>query len=328
MKTIDLEQELQGPAGKEQSLKVLVVDDSPVYHKLVADALFYQPYSILRAESGREALDLFVKHSPPIVITDWMMPDLSGPDLCKRIRTESRDRYTYIIMLTSMSDNESLLKGLEAGADEFLTKPFDPAELQARMGVGRRIVQLHRQVDAKNRQIEESSRIDPVTGLPNHRAIQEWATWQLMSAAQNGFSAWLVLADVDSFGQINEQFGREAGDAVLKEFSRIIKDSSLPADIIGRAGDDELICLLTHVSKSYIAAAIERYRTRFAEHEFRFGEKILTATASFGAIGFEGDQAPSFESLVLDAETALNAAKIAGGNQYSIATKVKTISGV
>jgi two-component system cell cycle response regulator len=326
MSTTDLEQELEGPAGREQSLEVLVVDDSPVYHKLVSDALSYQPYSILRAESGQQALDLLAKHSPPIVITDWMMPDLCGPDLCKRIRTDFGDRYTYIIMLTSMSDNESLLKGLEAGADEFLTKPFDPAELQARMGVGRRIVQLHRQVDAKDRQLEETSRIDPVTRLPNHRAIQEWATWQLMAAAQNGFSVWVVLADVDSFGQINERYGREAGDAVLKDFSRIVKDSSLPSDIVGRMGDDELICLMTHVSKPYVAAAIERYRTRFAEHEFRFGGKIVTATASFGAIGFEGEEAPPFARLVLDAETALKAAKKAGGNQYSIVTTPKTLS--
>ena len=327
MRTIDPEEELHGIAGREQKLDVLVVDDSPVYHKLVSDALYYQPYTILRAESGQQALDLFARHSPPIVITDWMMPDLSGPDLCKQIRTESRDRYTYIIMLTSMSDNESLLKGLEAGADEFLTKPFDPAELQARMGVGRRIVQLHRQVDAKDRQIEESSRIDRVTGLPNHRAIQEWAAWQLKAAAQNGFSAWIVLADVDSFGKINEQYGREAGDTVLREFSRIVKDSSLPADIVGRVGDDELICLITHVSKAYIAVAIDRYRTRFAQHEFRFGGKIATATASFGAIGFEGDESPSFARLLLDAEAALNTAKKAGGNQYHVATTAKTKSG-
>src|ERR1700693_2852376 len=104
MRTIDPEEELHGTAGREQKLDVLVVDDSPVYHKLVSDALFYQPYTILRAESGQQALDLFARHSPPIVITDWMMPDLSGPDLCKQIRTESHERYNYIIMLTSISD--------------------------------------------------------------------------------------------------------------------------------------------------------------------------------------------------------------------------------
>src|ERR1700693_3659478 len=117
MRTIDPEKELNGPGGPEQKLEVLVADDSPVYHKLVSDALFYQPYTILRAESGQEALDLFAKHSPPIVNADRMMPDFSGPDLTKRIRAESGNRYTYIILLTSMSDNESLLKGLEAGAD-------------------------------------------------------------------------------------------------------------------------------------------------------------------------------------------------------------------
>lgn len=327
MRTIDPEQELQGTDGREQNLQVLVVDDSPVYHKLVSNALCYQPYSILHAESGKEALDLLAKHSPPIVITDWMMPGLDGPDLCKRIRAELRSEYTYIILLTSMSDNEFLLKGLEAGADEFLTKPFDPAELQARVGVGRRIVQLHRQVAAKDRQIEETSRVDPVTGLPNHRAIQEWATWQLKSAAQNGFSAWMVLADVDSFRQINEHFGREAGDTVLKDFSQIVKESSLSADIVGRVGDDELICLMTHVSKAYIAAAVERYRTRFATHEFHFGGKVVTATASFGAVGFEGDEAPPFASLFLEAETALKVAKKAGGNQSRVVTVLKTISG-
>ena len=327
MRTIDPEQELQGTDGREQDLQVLVVDDSPVYHKLVSNALCYQPYSILHAESGQEALDLFAKHSPPIVITDWMMPDLDGPELCKRIRAELSNKYTYIILLTSMSDNESLLKGLAAGADEFLTKPFDPAELQARMGVGRRIVQLHRQVDAKNRQIEETNRVDLVTGLPNRRAIEEWATWQLKSASQNGFSAWMVLADVDSFRQINGQFGREAGDTVLKDFSQIVKESSLSADIVGRVGDDELICLMTHVSKTYIAAAIERYRTRFAEHEFRFGEKIVRATASFGAVEFEGDEAPSFARLLIEAETALKAAKKAGGNQSRVVTELKKISG-
>jgi two-component system cell cycle response regulator len=327
MRMIDPEQELEELAIREQKLDILVVDDSPVYHKLVSDALYYQPYSILRANSGKEALDLFAKHAPPIVITDWMMPDLNGPDLCKRIRSESQAGYTYIILLTSMSDNESLLKGLEAGADEFLTKPFDPAELQARLGVGRRIVQLHRQIDAKDKQIEGSSRIDPVTGFPNHRAIQEWATWQLTAAAQNGFPAWVVLADVDSFGEINEKFGREAGDTVLKEFAQIMRDISRPADICGRVGDDELVCVLTHASKDNIAAAIERYRIRFAEHEFRFGEKIVTTTASFGAVGFEGGEAPPFARLVLEAEKALNTAKQAGGNQYRIVTAPETKSG-
>ena len=163
---IDLEQDAQGRGGAEQDLQVLVADDSLVYHKMVDNALCYQPYSLLHASTGREALDLFAKYSPPIVITDWMMPDLTGLELCKQIREQATNAYTYVILLTSMSEPDSLVKGLEAGADEFLSKPFDPAELQARLGVGRRIVQLHQQVEDRNRQIKEANRIDPLTSLP------------------------------------------------------------------------------------------------------------------------------------------------------------------
>src|SRR5712692_3046850 len=296
MKFVDPEQELEDKGSGEQDLQILVVDDSPVYHKLVSDALCYQPYSLLHAMNGSEALDLFAKYSPPIVITDWMMPNLTGPELCKRIRESSKTSYTYLILLTSNEESDSLVNGLEAGADEFLTKPFDPAELQARLSVGRRIVQLHRQVEAKDRQLEETSRIDVLTGLPSHLAIQEWAPWQIKAAAQHGFSIWVVLADVDSMGKINDTCGREAGDTVLKEFAKIIRDNSRSADFCARAGDDKFVSIVTHQSNESIAARIERFRVQFAEHPFIFEGKILTATASFGAIGFEGTEAPSFFS--------------------------------
>lgn len=327
MKIIDPEQELQDTGSLGQNLQVLVVDDSPVYHKLVSDALFYQPYSLLHAMNGSEALDLFAKHAPPIVITDWMMPDLTGPELCQKIRASSKTLYTYLILLTSMCESNSLVNGLEAGADEFLTKPFDPAELQARVRVGRRIVQLHLQVEAKNRQLEETSRVDALTGLPNHRAIRDWAPWEIKAAAQNGFSIWLILVDLDSTGKINDACGREAGDTVLKEFARILRSSSRSADICTRAGDDKFACVVTHQSNESIATIIERYRSRFAAHPFTFAGKSLTATASFGAIGFEGKEAPTFSSMVKEAHKALVDAKRAGGNQIRILNFAKTDSG-
>jgi len=324
MKIVDPEQELEDRSSPEQILQVLVVDDSPVYHRLVSDALCYQPYSLLQATSGSEALDLFAKHSPPIVITDWMMPDLTGPELCRRIRESSKNAYTYLILLTSMSESDSLVKGLEAGADEFLTKPFDPAELQARISVGRRIVQLHRQVEVKDQQLEGASRIDVLTGLPNHRAIQEWAPWEIKAAAQHGFSIWVVLAEIDSMEKLNDSCGREAGKVVLKEFAKTIRDNLRPADICARAGDDKFVCILTHQSTESIAAILDRHRLHVAEHPFLFEGKIVTATASFGAIGFEGTEAPDFSILVKEAYKALLAAKKAGGNQIRILRFVKT----
>lgn len=323
MKIVDPEQEVEIQSSRGQHLQVLVVDDSPVYHKLVSDALCYQPYSLLHAASAGEALDLYSKHSPPIVITDWMMPDLTGPQLCKRIRESSKTSYTYLILLTSMSESDSLVNGLEAGADEFLTKPFDPAELQARLGVGRRIVQLHRQVEAKDRQLEGTLRVDVLTGLPNHLAIEEWAPWQIRAAAQHRFPIWVILADVDSMEKINERFGREAGNTVLKAFAKIIRDNSRLADICARIGDDKFVSVVTHESNKSIAAIIERYRLHFSDHSFIFEGKTMTATASFGAIGFEGAEVPTFSSLVREAQKALLAAKQAGGNQMRILSFAK-----
>jgi two-component system, cell cycle response regulator len=303
--------------GKD--LQVLVVDDSSVYRKLVADTLYYQPYSLLMAKSATEALELFAQHAPPIVLTDWMMPDLTGLELCQRIRSDSQSSYTYVILLTSMTEKDSVVKGLEAGADDYLTKPFDPGELQARLAVGSRIIKLHRQIESKNQQLEETTRIDTLTGLPNHRAIQEWATWQLKGAAQHGFPMWVVLADIDQFQKLNETHGQEAGDEVLKEFGKILRENSRSSDICGRATDDEFVLILTHVAKEEISATVDRYRQLFEAHSFNFNGQTVKVTASFGGVGFAGMEAPDFSTLVRTADKALFAAKQAGNAIHILA---------
>ncbi len=172
----------------DQTFHVLVADDSPVARKLIENALPPDRFFILRAKTGREALALFAEHSPGVVITDWMMPDLSGIELCERLRTEFRDRFTYIIMLTGVSEKSEVVKGLQAGADEYLTKPFHPDELLARTEVGKRIVELHREIETKNRLLEQLALTDDLTGLPNRRAIEQWGTRQLGGALRHGFA--------------------------------------------------------------------------------------------------------------------------------------------
>src|SRR5947209_7308843 len=146
-----------------------------------------QPYAVLFAKNGREAFDLFAEHRPPLVVTDWVMPEMSGPDLCRRIRGDFPDVYTYLMLLTSSMEKETVVAGLAAGADDYLTKPFHSGELLARIGVGRRIIELHRQVEAKNRLLEELALTDALTGLPNRRAIDVWASREISSAATHGF---------------------------------------------------------------------------------------------------------------------------------------------
>ena len=305
-------------AATSQDLQVLVVDDSPVYRKLVEHALEGGPYSLLFAKSGREALELFARYLPAIVITDWMMPDLSGLDLCQRLRADVHRGYTYIILLTSIAEKDNVVKGLAAGADDYLTKPFDPAELLARIGVGRRIIDLHRQIDAKNKLLEEMAHSDPLTGLPNRRAIEDWAARQLRGAARHGFPYWVVLADLDSFKSINDTHGHEGGDTLLQKFAEILKTAIRASDICGRLGGDEFLLVITHVEADSIQRTVERFREKLAEQDFQIGDTKVTITASFGIAGFHGKEILDFNTLVRRADKALYAAKRAGRNLVRI----------
>jgi two-component system chemotaxis response regulator CheY len=296
------------------NFEVLVVDDSPVYRKLVEQVLSAEPYVLRFARNGAEAMKLFLEHSPCIVITDWMMPDFSGLELCQRIRAENARLYTYIIMMTSNTEKENLVKALGAGADDYLTKPFDPGEMLARIGVGRRIIELNRELDAKSRKLEEAARTDPLTGLPNRRAIEEWATKQLRGAARHGFRLWVVLGDIDNFKTINDTFGHDAGDIVLKTFAGILKKSTRASDICGRLGGDEFLLVLTHVEEDNIESTVNRFREQFAALSFEFEGRSVNVTASFGVTGFHGNELREFGALVRQADQMLYEAKRAGRN--------------
>ncbi|MGB8542180.1 MAG: diguanylate cyclase [Candidatus Acidiferrales bacterium] len=308
-------------AAKDR-LRVLVADDSAVYRKLVEQAFTNADYSLLVARSGQEAIDLLAEHLPAIVITDWVMPDLTGIELCQRIRARSQNPYTYVIILTSVSDKENVVKGLAAGADDYLTKPFHPEELLARVEVGRRLVELHRQVEAKNRLLEELALTDSLTGLPNRRAIDEWAPRQLSGAARHGFPFWVVMADLDNFKSVNDSSGHDAGDKVLKRFGEILRTNSRRSNICGRIGGEEFLFILTHADKENVASVVERVRKQFEEQDFFFGNRVVKVTASFGISGLHsqpGVLPPDFSSLLSQADLALYTAKHRGRNRVEFA---------
>lgn len=301
-----------------KNLQVLVADDSAVYRKLVEHALEGDCYSLLFAKSGHEALDLFAKHAPQVVITDWMMPDFSGLELCQRIRSDPRRGYTYVILLTAITEKDNVVKGLAAGADDYLTKPFDPAELQARLGVGRRIIDLNREIEAKNRMLDELANTDSLTGLPNRRAIYEWAGRQLRGATRHGFPLWVVLADLDGFKAVNDTYGHAAGDLVLQQFTEILKANTRASDICGRLGGDEFLVVITHVANQSIEATVEKFRRGVAGRKFHVGSGEVALTASFGIAGHQGTGEGEFGRLVRQADKALYAAKRGGRNCVKI----------
>ena len=302
-----------------REFKVLVADDSRIYRKLVEQTLSEKQYAVLFAKNGQEAIDLFSEHQPSLVITDWMMPDLTGIELCERIRNHSRNSYTYIIILTGITEKNELVKGLAAGADDYLTKPFHSNELLARVGVGRRIVELHRQLEAKNSLLQELALTDSLTGLPNRRAIEDWATRQLSGAIRYGFSFLVVLADLDHFKTVNDTYGHDAGDTVLKKFAEILKANSRRSDICGRIGGEEFLFVLTHTTQDNAKIVIERIRAELQAAKFDFDGTSLTVTASFGLASFDTSQPADFNRLVTQADVALYAAKRAGRNRIEIA---------
>jgi two-component system, cell cycle response regulator len=298
-----------------QPFKVLAVDDSAIYRKLVEQSLSGERYAVLFAKNGREALDLFGEHQPAVVITDWNMPDMGGVELCKYIRRDFPDFYCHLILLTGNSEKEQVVEGLAAGADDYLTKPFHSGELVARVEVGRRIVELHRQIQAKNRLLEDMALTDALTGLANRRAIDVWAPRQLSAAARHNFPFWAVMADLDFFKKVNDTYGHDAGDTVLKTFAVILTAHTRQSDMCARLGGEEFLVMMTHADREGTKTAVERIRKQFENTKFTFGNHTITATASFGIAGFRGTKPPDWNALVAQADTALYLAKDKGRNR-------------
>jgi two-component system, cell cycle response regulator len=299
----------------DKEVTILVADDSAVSRKLVEHALKDKSYSLLFAKNGQEAIELYAQHSPHIVMVDWEMPDITGIEFCKHIRSQPLASYTYIILLTGRTEKENTVAGLAAGADDYLTKPFHPEELVARVAVGIRISQLQHKVEAQNVLLKELALTDALTGLPNRRAVDDWAAQQLSAAARHGFSFCVVMADLDHFKLINDTYGHASGDTVLKAFAQILKATSRRSDICGRIGGEEFVCILTHSSMTNAEVVAQRIRSQLETTSFVFDHKDVNVTASFGIAGFDAERPLDFGALLAQADKALYVAKKLGRNR-------------
>jgi diguanylate cyclase (GGDEF)-like protein len=292
-----------------QDIRVLVVDDSPVSRKLLEHTLNEVPYHLVFAKDGSEALRLFAERPPDLVIADWELPDIPGPELCRIVRTKFDAVYTYVMLITSNSDKKSLAEGLAAGADDYLTKPFDAEELRARAGVGRRVIEMHREIEAKTKALALDARTDPLTGLPNRRAVEEWAVKQVSGAVRHGYPIWVVLADLDSYKPATDLFGRAAGDAMLQAFGEIIRKNTRVSDMCGHMGGDQFTFMISHVTRPNMGLVIDRLREKIAGHEFAFHGVSLPLFANFGMAGSEGGEKLELRTLLQQADAALLEAK-------------------
>jgi len=286
-------------------IRVLVVDDSSVSRKLLEHTLSASPYQLSFAKDGADAIQLLAERPVDLIIADWELPDISGPELCRMVRTRFEAAYTYIMLLTGNSDKKSIAEGLAAGADDYLTKPFDGDELRARVGVGRRVIEMHREIEAKTQALALDARTDPLTGLPNRRAVEEWAVKQISGAVRHRYPIWVVLVDLDSYKPATDSFGHRAGDSMLQAFAEILKRNTRVSDMCGHMGGEQFICVLSHASRESANLAMGRLRDKIANCDFRFQDVAIPVLATFGVAGSEAGDSLDFRTLLEHADSAL-----------------------
>ena len=306
---------------ENNSFPILVVEDDPVSRRILEKSLTKSGMKVVTAENGREALDLLEKTFFPIVITDWMMPELDGLELCQRIRKMEWPSYVFIILLTARGAVDDIITGLDAGADDYLTKPFNKAELKARLGAGTRILGLYDKIN-------KLSITDPLTQCFNRGYLMKSLTKEIKRSIRYKNNLFIVMGDIDHFKNINDNYGHQAGDLVLKEFASLIMNSFREeVDWLARYGGEEFILVLPETGRDGAWQAAERLRKKVSEMIIPVKEEKIQITASFGISGFEGHNSVvniSANALIEQADKCLYQAKREGRNRVVLTELDKT----
>lgn len=259
-----------------------------------------------------------------MVILDWIMPSMSGIEVCTRLRALNRERYTYVLLLTSKNHKEDLVAGMQAGADDYIIKPFEPQELQVRLEAGKRILRLHEDLLEAKRMLFRQATYDELTGLFNRARIIENLRNELARANREQSPVGIVLADIDKFKSVNDTFGHNVGDAVLREAARRMQSSIRVYDSIGRYGGEEFLMILPGCDLGCAALQAERLRLAVCQEPMPVAdagtdgdgqEVILPVSASFGTTTFYPGSPTTLESLIKLADDALYQAKRSGRNR-------------
>ena len=296
-------------------MKVLIAEDEPVSRRLLESFLIKWGYDVLVTCDGSEAWDVLQKpDAPNLVISDWMMPNMDGLELCRKIREMEKSGYIYFIILTAKGSKRDVVEGLEAGADDYLTKPFNRDELRYRLKIGERIIRLEHR-------ILQLATIDSLTGVLNRRAFMERMEEEINRAVRESSPLSLLLADIDYFKKINDNYGHQAGDLVLQEFSNQLTLSSRPYDFVGRYGGEEFVVCLPGADKSKSRAVAERVRKKVEEMKIMLpdGSQSIRITASFGAASLSLESKEDADSLIKRADEAMYTAKREGRNRVCTA---------
>ncbi len=301
---------------------ILVVDDHEDNIEVLRVRLDSWGYRTDACYNGHDAL-AFVKATPPdLILLDVMMPEISGIEVAQQIKANKDLPFIPIIMQTALDSTEDKVEGLEAGADDYITKPIDFAELKARLRSMLRIKRLQEELEERekellkaNEQLRYMSQTDALTGLDNRRHLNERIEEMFQHAQRLNEPFSLVMVDLDKFKSVNDTYGHQVGDEVLKQLSAILKDEAREIDRVGRYGGEEFMLLLPGTVLDAAVTFAERLRKRIEGHTFTFPDGTLTRTASFGVSGWPHPKIDECDSLVRTADAALYVAKETGRNR-------------
>lgn len=290
-------------------MPILAAEDNPVFQSMLRTLLRKWGYDAVIAQNGDDAWRLLESESAPrLAVLDWMMPGLDGVQICRRVRAANREPYIYIVLLTARTDSQDLVEGMEAGADDYLTKPFNAQELRVRIRAGRRILDLQ---DALRRQATH----DGLTGLLNRNSILARLEEEIIRSHRESRPVSLLMIDLDRFKSVNDTHGHLAGDAVLREAAARMSAVSRRYDGLGRYGGEEFLVVLPGCDRASAVAQAERLRAAIADTPFAVAERALAVT---GSIGVAGDEDCCPEELIRKADEALYQAKAQGRNRIVV----------
>ena len=302
-------------------MKVLIAEDEKISRMVLANALANHGYEVLQAHDGQEAWDIFQKEKEDIYIAilDWQMPKMDGIELCQKIKDASLSHYVYVIFLTGKKDIDSIVEGLETGADDYLPKPFDRRELLSRLKVGLRLIEFEKALREANEKLHTLAITDGLTGISNRRAIFERLRSEISRAVRGNSLFCLIMLDIDHFKKVNDTYGHGAGDKVLVEIVNRIKSELRPHDDIGRYGGEEFLVGISKADSKISRVIAEKLRTCICKRPFQIEDRKIDVSLSLGVVNFmpsrDNDINDLLEAMIKAADIALYKAKEAGRNR-------------
>lgn len=296
--------------------RILVVDDNRDNVEIIATRLRFRGYEIDEATDGAVALERVRQQPPDLILLDVMLPDIDGYEISRRIKGDSSLPFIPIILVTARDTTQDKVAGLDAGADDYLTKPINFPELEARVRSMLRIKKLQDEIELKNRELERLSISDGLTGLFNHRHIHALLDEEFERADRTGERLTVAMFDLDRFKGVNDTYGHQAGDRVLEQLADILRESAREIDRLGRYGGEEFMVLLPETGIDDAVVFVERVRREVARRPFNISDdQALRMTISAGVATYPHQRIKNAEMLVRLADEALYAAKSAGRNR-------------